>query len=187
MSFMETQLKSNFASMGRSYRVASAKGEIKKGLQKLITEGTIDSPQLRQFAAEVPPLELDVFLVILNNLGEFVILVCEIKNITSVGLRELSQLIGYCLIANSKFGLLINVDGGISNRFVDILVNEPYITHIVRIEAQQAELKIDKALIQEHLLGVMKWNSKTKRLEYTNAGKIITIPQLCKEISNYLE
>lgn len=183
--FLVLQLNSNFRAMGKRYFVASGKGELKAGLQRLI-RGGFHSPQLKQFIQDIPPLNLDVFVVIMNEPGEFELLINEIKDVNSLGLNELSQLIGYCLIANSKFGLLINIDGSVSRRFLDILHSDPYITHIIRLISYQLGQRLDQTCYEEHFLGVMKWNSNTKRLEYFDSGRIKSIPQLCQMITNIL-
>jgi|GEM_PF-1719579 len=186
MGYLVEQFESNFSAMGKHYQVAGATSELKSGLKKLIRGGVINSPQISEFADGVPPLNLDIFVVVINDDGMYEILICEIKDKNVVGLTELSQLIGYLLISNSKFGLLINVDGEVSKGFLDILHNEAYITHIKRLIELDDRVLPEDATIQNHYLGVMKWNSKTNRMDYTGAGKVLTLPQLCRMIASQL-
>ncbi|RNC29965.1 MAG: hypothetical protein AWM53_00188 [Candidatus Dichloromethanomonas elyunquensis] len=188
LDYLILQLNSNFQAMGKKYLITGATGELKKGIDKLIKDKSIfPSLFLTVFADAVAPLDLDIFIVIMNAKGLFEILICEIKDLKAVGLKELSQLIGYCLISDSKLGLLINVDGQISPRLTTILHNNPDITNITRIVGVHQGKAKEELDLHEHNLGVMKWNSITKRIEYSNAGKISSIPKLCELISNYLE
>ena len=53
--------------------------------------------------------------------GKFDIVIFEIKKVKKMGLSELSQLIGYCLVSKVKFGVLVNVDTAIShNLSIDV-------------------------------------------------------------------
>jgi hypothetical protein len=145
-------------------------GEIRSAIGTLLANRNIEHEVIKQFSQEIDTLNLDVsFLLFNNNSHKFEIVVLEIKKMPSVGLTELSQLIGYCLVSKSKFGLLVNVDNLASNRFMTILEKDMELTTIER------RYKGDWLT---HKFGVMKWNSTTLSFEYSNAGSIKSIPEL---------
>ncbi len=170
MSFVKDQIESNFNANCNPLKVYCRTGELRHGLQDIIAENNIDAPSIIKFAANTPPLSLDIFALITDGVN-FELLIFEVKLLNSVGLTQLSQLIGYCIVSNAQYGLLINVDGGVSPRLTDLLMNEPDITHIERHLC-------DKKTIVEHNLGVMEWDSDTKNLIYTGHGSIRTISEL---------
>lgn len=93
----------------------------------------------------------------------------------SVGLKEWSQLVGYCLVSGAKYGLLINVDHGASPRLSDILQDNENLSYIRTIEQNK---------VNKHLLGFMQWDSLTKCFDYSNLGTIKTISELCQCINS---
>lgn len=177
LSWLESQIKSNLRSLGKTYSVAGAVGELRAGLNDLMTKGCIQSKQLEGFLQAVPPLNLDLFIVIANSEGAFALVICEVKDRNSVGLTELSQLIGYCLIADAGYGVLINIDGNASLRLRNLLANEPHISLIER-------RKLGK--ISVHHLSLMRWDSSTERLLPTQLGSFNRIPELCRLIETEL-
>lgn len=180
--YLVQQLESNFYSRGKAFRVYGCIGELKTQLSVLIQEEALEDQTLIDFQRTVLPLNLDIFLIVLNSTGKFRLVICEVKKKASLGLMELSQLIGYTLIANCEFGLLINIDNVCSTRFQDILTQEPGTTHIYR-----SLNPIPSGRLLRHHLGVMAWNSVTKRMFYTNTGAIRTIPHLTDQIIESLE
>ena len=127
-----------------------------------------------EFAHSTPPLSLDIFALITDGV-KYELLILEVKRLRSVGLTQLSQLIGYCIVSNAQYGLLINVDGGESPRLTHLITNEPDLMHIVRpLGKRQATI--------EHNLGVMEWDSETQNMTYTACGASRTLSELCKKL-----
>ena len=89
------------------------------------------------------------------------------------GLKEWSQLVGYCLVPGAKYGLLVNIDNGASPRLAHILSTETHISDIQTIVDGESH---------EHCLGFMQWDSLTQNFEYSNLGLIKSL----SELSNHL-
>ena len=137
------------------------------------------SEQLKYYSISSHKLHLDISIVVENKKnGRFEIIIFEVKKVKTLGLGELSQLIGYCLVSKSRFGVLINVDKSVSGEFSVILDGDLDLTKIIR--------KIDNKEI-EHRLGVMIWNSKTLKIEYTNSGSIKTMPELIRLVEESIK
>lgn len=174
-AFIESQLKSNFlASNSRQLYVYWGIGELKSNLQKIITEHPAECACAEEFAHCVPPLNLDIFALVTDG-NKFELVILEVKLIKSAGLSEWSQLVGYCLVAGAKYGLLVNIDNGGSSRLTQMLHTERHISHIQTTVKNEA---------REHLLGFMQWNSLTHNFEYSNLGVIKSLSELCREISS---
>jgi len=155
-------------------------GEIKAALQNLILNEKVDERLIKPIIQGIDTLSLDVsFLLVNNKTKKYEIVILEIKRTSAVGLTELSQLIGYCLVSKAKFGILVNVDNTVSSRFSTILERDFDLTIIERT------LKNDQDIV--HKFGVMKWNSKTLAFEYTNAGSIKSIPELVEMVTQSLK
>jgi hypothetical protein len=174
-TFIEAQLKSNFlVNHHRELHVSWGIGELKTNLRRII----LDAPALyscaEQFSELVPPLNLDIFALISDGL-KFQLLVLEIKLVKSAGLKEWSQLVGYCLVAGAKYGLLVNIDNGGSARLTQILHSEPHLSHIQTVMNGE---------IREHNLGLMQWNSSTKNFEYSSYGAVKSLSGLCEMLSS---
>ena len=170
--FIEAQIKSNFKSKGADINVYWGIGELKN----IINEHPTECQCVIEFANKVPPLSLDIFGLVTNG-NQFKIIILEIKKRKSVGLSEWSQLIGYTMVSNASYGLLINVDSGASTRLTDILTFEKDISKIRRIRQEKNE-------ISEHLLGFMEWNSLTQNFEYSNLGELHSISILTNQLYN---
>ena len=122
--FIEAQLKSNFlAERHHELNVFWGIGELKTNLQRIIRESPEKCHCVANFARSVPPLNLDIFALITDG-TRFEILILEVKLMSSAGLKEWSQLVGYCLVSGAKYGLLINIDNGPSERLSEILSSE---------------------------------------------------------------
>lgn len=172
-SFIEAQLKSNFrAKRHKDLSVFWGIGELKTNLQRMIAENPNQCNCVRNFAQRVPPLNLDIFALITDG-NQFEILILEVKLMNSAGLKEWSQLVGYCLVSGAKYGLLVNIDNGASPRLTSILSTENHISNI-------KEVIDDK--IHVHCLGFMQWDSLTQSFEYSNLGLIKSL----SELSDYL-
>ena len=154
-------------------------GEISSALRTLLANGYVAGEALKEYAANVHRLHLDIAITIENRVnGKFEIIIFEIKKTKRIGLTELSQLIGYCLVSKAKFGILVNVDNSISDEFSIILDADKDLTEIVRV--------IDGDNIV-HKFGVMSWNSITKRIEYTQSGHIKTLPELVSLVESVVK
>ncbi len=175
MRFVKEQIESNFTAWARPLKVYCKTGELRNGLNEIIREHNITTPSILEFASSTPPLSLDIFALITDG-TKYELLIIEVKLLKSVGLSQLSQLIGYCIVSNAQYGLLVNVNGGESPRLTNLIATEPDLMHIVRhLEKRQT--------IVEHNLGVMEWDSETQNMTYTACGSIRTISELCKKLA----
>lgn len=169
------QFESNFVD---EYTIKPLIGEISSGLRTLIANGYAVGDLLKEYSTSVHRLHLDISILVENKRnGKFEVIVFEIKKVNNLGLGELSQLIGYCLVSKAKFGILINVDRAVSREFSIILDGDKDLTEIVRIVDEKK---------MTHKFAVMVWNSDTMRIEYTNSGSIKSIPELVKMVEESL-
>jgi hypothetical protein len=119
---MAVQFESNLGNMDGLYVVKSLIGEISSSLRTLFSNGYDAGTPLRDYAIKSHKLHLDVSIVIENKRNnKFEIIIFEVKKVKALGLGELSQLIGYCLVSKAKYGILVNVDKNISGEFSTIL------------------------------------------------------------------
>jgi hypothetical protein len=170
------QFEANLAD--EKYDVKPLIGEISSGLRTLIANGYDAGELLQAYSTSVHKLHLDISILIENTkIGKFEVIIFEIKCVNNLGLSDLSQLIGYCLVSKSKFGILMNVDRAVSSEFSVILDGDKDLTKIIRIVNEQ-EL--------HHKFGVMVWNAATLKIEYTNSGSIKSIPQLIELVEGSL-
>lgn len=168
--FIESQLQSNLRAEGvENVYIYWKNGELTSGLKELIREHPTECECLAEYSRKIPPLNLDVFGVVTNGI-KFEIVILEIKLKDAVGLSEWSQLIGYNLVSGAKYGLLINIDAGASERLTRILSFDEDASRIIR--------KRKTGALVEHLLGFMQWNSVTQNFEYSNMGQISSLSSL---------
>jgi len=173
--FIEEQLKSNFrATNQHQLNVFWGIGELKTNLQRIIAENPTECNCALPFAQRVPPLNLDIFALITDG-TKFEILILEIKLMNSAGLKEWSQLVGYCLVSGAKYGLLVNINNGSSQRLTDILSTEQHLSHIVNI------VNNDNC---QHFLGFMKWDSITQSFDYSNLGAVKSLSDLSAQLAS---
>lgn len=174
-TFIEAQLKSNFrVQKHKELDVYWGIGELKNNLQRIISEHPNRCACVRDFFLRVPPLNLDIFALITDG-QQFEVLILEIKLMNSVGLKEWSQLVGYCLVSGAKYGLLVNIDNGASPRLIHILASEKHVSNI--------ETVVD-GRIKKHCLGFMQWDSLTQNFEYSNLGLIKSLSELSEHLAN---
>lgn len=172
--FIETQLKSNFrAQHHRELEVFWGIGELKTNLQRIINANPEQCNCAAAFAQRVPPLNLDIFALITDGI-KFELLILEVKLMNSAGLKEWSQLVGYCLVSGAKYGLLVNIDNGSSPRLSQILSTEDHLSHIKTLVNEE---------LHEHCLGFMQWDSLTQNFEYSNLGLIKSLSELSEELA----
>ena len=169
MDYIEAQIKSNFrVSCNRELQVYWKIGELKSKLNEILEEHPELDSCLGAFARNVPPLSLDIFAVITDGVN-FELLILEIKLVKAAGLSEWSQLVGYCIVSDARFGLLINIDAGASPRLNHLLQTDENVSKIIR-KKESGEVV--------HELGFMSWDSLTKNFEYTNMGEIWLLSEL---------
>lgn len=173
--FIEAQLKSNFrASQHRELDVFWGIGELKTNLQRIIRANPDKCTCAQAFAQRVPPLNLDIFALITDG-NRFKILILEVKLMKSVGLKEWSQLVGYCLVSGAKYGLLVNINNGASPRLSQILSTEEHLS-LIRTNVNETD--------RDHCLGFMEWDSLTQNFEYSNLGYIKSISDLSDQLAS---
>ncbi|WP_141709237.1 hypothetical protein [Desulfuribacillus stibiiarsenatis] len=150
------------------------------GIIKVSTESGVYYDEIRYYAESLGQLKIDLFLIIINPENKkFEIVIGEVKDISSLGLKEYSQLIGYCLSSYSGYGLLINVNGGASKNLTDLLALDEDLS-IVRRLTQAGELI-------EHQFGVFKWNSKNSQAESLQLGRIYSLPAMIIELCDKIK
>jgi len=176
MTFVEMQINSNFRARNISnIHIYWKQGELTSKITEIINEHPEASKCLLPYSRKTPPLNLDIFAVITNN-EKFEIVILEIKKCKSVGLAEWSQLLGYCIVSNARYGLLVNIDGEASDRLTGILTAEADVSKVVRKKASGNEV--------EHLLGFMRWNALTRNFEYSNLGNIGSLSRLSEMLAS---
>lgn len=169
--FIEEQIVSNFRVQSqKEINVYWGIGELKSNLKRIIADHPKECSCVKDFVQRVPPLNLDIFAVITDG-SKFELLILEIKLVKSAGLKEWSQLVGYCLVAKAKYGLLININNGGSERLMHILATENHVSLIKTIEDES---------VLEHKLGFMQWDSLTQNFIYSNLGFVKSISNLSK-------
>lgn len=176
--YLQTQIESNFLSAyGTELHVFCKFGNLKSKLREIINENHLNIESITNFANSIPPLDVDIFALITDGI-HFELLILEIKKTGSLGLAHWSQLIGYCIVSGAKYGLLVNVDNGVSNRLVNLLGTDENLSSITRIKS---DVQIT------HRLGVMQWDSLTHNMRYTRLGDIKSLPELCLKIHGAFE
>ena len=176
--FIEAQLKSNFrANQQRELEVFWGIGELKTNLERILKEHPEKCACVKTFSQLVPPLNLDIFALITDG-NKFELLILEVKLMNSAGLKEWSQLVGYCLVSGAKYGLLLNIDNGAS----------PRLSHILSAEENLSQIQtVVKGELHKHCLGFMQWDSLTQDFEYSNLGFIKSLSDLsCYLISEFV-
>lgn len=172
--FIEAQLKSDFRSLhNKKLDVFWGIGELKTNLQRIIRDNPDRCICAESFANRVPPLNLDIFALITDGI-KFELLILEVKLRNSAGLKEWSQLVGYCLVSGAKYGLLVNIDGASSPRLSQILSTEKHLSHIRTVVNDELHV---------HCLGFMHWDSLTQSFEYSNLGMIKSLSELSNKLS----
>lgn len=177
LEFFLEHIKSDFVSQGLNYGVYGACNiELSQGLNNLIITENITCTQLDYFLKSIQMLNVDIFILVTKE-DKYELVILEVKKEKSVGLTELAQLIGYCITSCTKYGVLINVDGGPSPRLKNILAINGDVSLINRLINGE---------VLTHRLGLMTWNSTTKRVMLTNLGELHSIDDICKGIKSSL-
>ena len=174
MKCVEVQLQSNFRAAGvTDLKIYWKSGELTAKIKELIQEHPDTCHCMTAYSRTTPPLNLDIFAVVTDG-RDFEIVILEIKLRESVGLNQWSQLIGYNLVSNARYGLLINIDAGASSRLEGILSSDVDSSKIIRQKADGTTV--------EHLLGFMEWNTVTQNFEYSGLGQIHSLSALSRAL-----
>jgi len=164
--FIEMQLQSNFKVKNKkNIHIYWKIGEMKSKIEELIIEHPMECDCLKSFARKMSPLNVDIFAVVTDE-KKFELVILEVKLRKPVGLSQWSQLIGYCMVTDCKYGLLVNIDSSASDRLIDLLRQNTDVSKIVRIK--------DNYQV-ETLLGFMQWNSVTRNFEYSGLGQLCSL------------
>lgn len=173
--FIEDQIKSNLLTKGiDDIEVFWGIGELKTNLREIVQRNPKKCRCVEMFSKQTLPLNLDIFALVTNGI-KFELLILEVKLMKAVGLKEWSQLVGYCLVSDAKYGLLVNIDAGASDRLADLLRTEQKLSYIQTITGFE---------IKEHYLSLMQWDSLTQNFDYTNLGIIRSLSNLTDMIAN---
>jgi len=150
------------------------------GILNVCTEAGILFNEIRFYAESLGQLNVDAFLLVVNPENrKFEIIIAEVKDVASLGLKEYSQLMGYCLSSYSSYGLLINVNNGASKNLTDLLVLDKDLSSVTRLKHNGASIT--------HEFGVFRWNTTNSRLESLELGKIRSISEMIIRICGRLK
>lgn len=145
------------------------------GLRVLLRNNKIKSDDLLRKADLTRGLKVDILVLVYDRLksrGEIVI--CEVKSKPGLSLQDCSQLVGYSICSDTQFGLLINVDGGITDALREILAQNTALTNIVQVVNSRKVIR---------RIGMLTWESKTRRGIFLPNGYVKSLPELCKEMA----
>jgi len=153
--------------------------DLSEGIERLIRRNKISSAELQRKIDFTKELKVDIILLIYDVASErSEIVICEVKRKEGLSLKDCSQLLGYCISADCNLGLLINVDGGLTDTFRNILAQNTTLTHIVQMVND--EKKIRK-------MAFLTWESKTKRGIFLPNGFIKNLREFSQDIVNCLK
>ena len=172
---MVSLLKANLESQVDEFQIGYGEHErLQVMLDRVGKE--LGSEQMLEDAKNALPLDLDVVLFIhFPKDDTYEMVIVEVKEKSRVGLMNYSQLTGYCLVSKAKYGLLVNVDGGMSRELQDILEFRGDLSSFSRT-SNEGEI--------QHLFGVYEWESSSDVLKKKNVGSISSIPRLANKISS---
>ena len=149
--------------------------DLSRGLRKLLRKNKISSDQLLRKADLTRGLKVDILVLVYDRAqlkGE--IIISEVKRKRGLSLHDCSQLVGYCICSDTRFGLLINVDGGISDALREILAQNTALTDIIQIVNGRQTIR---------RIGILTWESKTRRGTFLPNGYLRSLPGLCRKIA----
>ena len=149
---------------------------LKSGLDKLINDYGLNVPALSRYVRTALPIKVDIFgVVIKKSVADFRLIIVEVKK-QSLGLTQLSQLIGYCICASAPYGILIGTDeNGPSRDLINYLESNHNLSRIIRV--------VDGSSINEITdIGIMTWQHSIKNFRYTNTGQLYSVPDFCHGI-----
>jgi hypothetical protein len=152
---------------------------LSEGIRRLLKRNKIKSNELQRKIDLTRELMVDVILLVYDRSSlNSEIIICEVKEKRALSLQDCSQLAGYCICADVSFGLLINVDAGISDALRETLGQNAALTHLVQIINQNKRTR---------MMGILTWESKTRRGLFLPNGYLKSLKALCKEIVDTLK
>lgn len=152
---------------------------LSEGIAKLLKRNNIKSAELQRIIALTKELKVDIILLIYDlTSGKSEIVICEVKKKKGLSLMDCSQLLGYCISADINFGLLINVDGGLTDTFREILTQNTTLTHVVQIVNGKKKTR---------KMAFLTWESKTGRAIFLPNGYFKNLREFSQEVSNCLK
>ncbi len=152
--------------------------QLRQFLAAYIEQATETSAALQVFARDVPKIRTDLAIILDNpSKNAFEIVIVEAKLVSSAGLSELSQLIGYSLVSKTKYGLLLNINSGISNDLSMILETDADIVNIDRRLVNSDESSV-------HKFGVVKYSSETKQISNFPTRSVRSLATMIEEIED---
>jgi hypothetical protein len=154
-------------------------GYLSDGIARMIKRNKIESEELQRKIALAKELKVDLILLVYDltsNKSEIVI--CEVKKKSGVSLMDCSQLLGYCICADFNFGLLINVDGGLTNTFREILIQNMSLTNVAQIVDGKEKTR---------KMALLTWESRIRRGIFLPNGYIKNLKEFSREIANHLK
>ena len=176
-AWFKSYLSSNMKQFG-SYLVDAEicdPRDLSQGIKSLVTKNKIKSDVLLRKAALTRGLKVDLILFVYDQTSKkSEIIICEVKNKRGLSLHDCSQLAGYCICADVNFGLLVNVDGSISDALREILAQNTALTNISQIVNNRKRIR---------RIGFLMWESSTKRGVFLPNGYFKSFTSLCKEIA----
>jgi len=146
---------------------------------KVCGEAGVLYDEIRQYAESLGQLNIDIFLIVINPVNKkFEVIIGEVKDISALGLKEYSQLVGYCFSSYANYGLLINVNTGASKNLIDLLALDEDLSTVIRTKQSGEQIS--------HQFGVFKWNPINGRLESLQLGKIQSLSDMILQICDKL-
>jgi hypothetical protein len=153
--------------------------DLSEGIARLIRRNKISTTELQRKIALTKELKVDIIVLIFDaSSGRSEIVICEVKKKKGLSLMDFSQLLGYCISADFNLGLLINVDGGLTDTFRSILAQNATLTHIVQIVNDEKK---------KRKMAFLTWESKTRHAIFLPNGFIKSLREFSQEIINYLK
>jgi len=144
--------------------------DLSSGLKSILKSEKIIDPNLEAKVKFTRGLFVDILGLVYSKTkkkGELII--CEVKphNLT---LAHLTQLIGYCIASNVKYGLLISIDKQITSGFETILKQAP----LVKIERRSTT----------HYFAICTWKTTLKELYFDEIGAFNSLLALSRHIAS---
>lgn len=139
----------------------------------------LESEKLLEDSKNALPLDLDIVVfVYFPDTDEYEKIIVEVKDRSKVGLMNFSQLTGYNLVSKTRYGLLVNVDGGMSSELQKILEYQKDLSSFSQ-KTNESEIK--------HEFGVFKWETSSKKLVRTGIEPLNSIPKIAEKIASEVQ
>lgn len=167
-------MQASLSSLGQfvvDFQSCEAGIDLSQGLERILNNNlSIKDKTLRDKVELMRGLYVDIIGIVClpqRKLSELII--CEVKK-HDLTLTDHAQLIGYCIASNTKYGLLISIEGRITAGFESILKKNPSL------------LNIDRKKIT-HKFGICKWNPDQEELIFDEIGAFKSTEALCRHIA----